>query len=157
MKLKLSSASLSGPRSKIILGLLSALGGSFVGLDRLYMGCKFSGILKLVLFIFLITVAVLNENNKLPDNTQLKQWAYNAFFLLMAWAFVDIVLVIFNLLSGQATAPYTMVCTASKAPWKSQQDILYGRYLGAVIVVTNIVIGYTVYSKIYKFIANLLD
>lgn len=148
----------SSRKSKLILGGMSALGASFVGLDRLYMGCRFSGFLKLSLFLFMMIVAILNENGKV-SNTEVRKWAYNTFFILMIWTFFDLFVILFNLISGQQTAPYTYMCSpmAASNPWKSSQDIQYGRYLGAVIVITNVIIGYTVYSRIFTYISNLLN
>lgn len=126
-----SSASTStGDKSKLLLLLIELVYPlGWFGLDRLYMGCPGTALLKLMLFV----VGVVLFNYKF----------YNAgVTLLLIWLFVglvDFILVIINAITQSKTNPFCTdssrrYASSSTGVWSSQSEIQYGAWFAMGIV-----------------------
>lgn len=149
-------------RHKWVMALLSSVGGQFMGLDRLYLGCYVTGGFKLFLFLAVLGIVLYQQFRKggtsLPASpsgssnsdkpwTSLGQIGYNTLILLTVWAFFDTLVVFLNLVRRDTKAPYTY-CRDRARPWTSEAEVRRGQLYAFAMLVVIFIFGISVYSEI---------
>jgi len=122
-------------KSKILLLLIHLLGGGYLGLDRMYMGCWQSGLIKMLLFV--VGVVLLfsffpSNNDAEPVKYPMALWV--GFVCLMVsyiWVMLDLIWVLINAASGSTEVPWTY---CDNAMWRNEGDITCGQYLAFFLI-----------------------
>lgn len=171
---------------KSVVALLHAVGGQFMGLDRLYMGCYLSGGFKLALFLFAVGVVVYQMNTKKDPTTPSAtvppavptvkptasaesggNWAtdkissvgmiaLNAVGFLTLWAIFDTIVVFYNLVSKDYRPPYTY-CRDEGKLWRSEKEVQRGQMYALMMVVLVVIIGIRLFSEIPQWLFKNLS
>ena len=173
-------------KQKWVMALLHSVGGQFMGLDRLYMGCQLSGGFKLVLFLFAVAVVLYQMNTKKetttpsatvppavptvkpsPDtSSESKSFtdrfssagiiAMNAVGFLCLWALFDTIVVFYNLVTKDYRPPYTY-CRDEGRLWVSEKEVQRGQVYAMMMVVLVVIIGIRLFSEIPQWLIDNLS
>lgn len=118
----------AGGKSKLLLLLIELMYPlGWFGLDRLYMGCPRSALLKLLLFV--IGVVLFNYKYYNAGVTLLLIWLFFGLF--------DFMLVIINAVTQSKANPFCTSATPVAGPtgiWSSPSEIKYGAWFAMAIV-----------------------
>lgn len=156
-------------RHKSVVAVMHTLGGQFMGLDRLYMGCYMSGGFKLALFLLVLSI-VLYLNSKTdttapvttttsalsatgspetesPKYSDLKKIGLNTITVLTVWAIFDTIVVFYNLVSKDYRPPFTY-CRDRGKLWSSEGEVHRGQMYAFLMVVLIVIIGVRLYKEI---------
>lgn len=159
-------------KSKTTLLAITTLGGSAAGLDRLYMGCRSTGLLKLFLFLFAAIVignemykdrslvdhiyGNINEIDSFDiENNQLLAMTMRLVIFLMLWTFFDAVVVFYNSLSGTYDVPYTY-CRGKHHMWSSVKDVEQAKMFALLLIIVILVGGIFIPNYILGNMVGLL-
>lgn len=156
-------------RHKWVLALLSSVGGQFMGLDRLYLGCYVTGAFKMVLFLSVLGIVLYQQFKSgdtsapaIPSTSSEKPWTslgrigYNTLLLLSVWAVFDTAVVFLNLVRRDARAPYTY-CRDRAKPWTSEAEVRRGQLYAFAMLVVIFIFGISVYSEIPSWLYKNLS
>lgn len=139
------AVSVESGKSKRVLLAITAAGGSAAGLDRLYMGCRATGLLKLALFSAVAGTAAYEwytnkeANTAAPGSgTGFSSILLRLISFLLIWTVFDSVVVFYNALSGSYKVPYSY-CRDKSRVWKSVEDVEQSKILAVIIIVATVV------------------
>ena len=159
-------------KHKSVVAVMHALGGQFMGLDRLYMGCYMSGVFKFALFLLVLGI-VLYQNSKsettaaatvkstltatglpatesqgwLSEYSNLGKIGFNTIMVLAAWAIFDTIVVFYNMVSKDYRPPFTY-CRDRGKLWSSESEVHRGQMYAFLMVVLVVIIGVRLYTEI---------
>lgn len=121
-------------KSKIALLFIEAFGG-LIGLDRLYMNCVLTGLLKFILFIFAWSMMYVNY------------YAFAVFAILsLGWFVIDAIWVFWNVFTQKKTTPF-----GSREKWGEAADVKQAPWwgVGVILVLIMSIVLAGVYSPQY--------
>lgn len=124
-------------RSKVALMLIELLFPlGFLGLDRLYMNCPRSALVKLMLFLFGLSLVLISESHDVGTKARTNTRNVGLSFLLI-WFFIglfDLVAVVLNGVTRSSENPF---CSGD-APWKDPHELKYGAVFAIALILIQV-------------------
>lgn len=94
-------------KSRLLMLLAHFSGGGVIGLDRWYMGCKASAVIKFILFVVVVVGSRFQDSNTDVLGYPLSYFVMQLLSVLIIWTLLDGLAILFTVLSMSSMEPWT--------------------------------------------------
>jgi len=135
-------------KNKLIVLLLDAFGFGNLGLDRIYLGCYLSGVLKFSILVFgILLLFTPNRDASLAGAALLT--------VSFIWNLIDTATIFYNAITEQRGLPFLFCRTNRPVRWKNYQNIVDGKNYALALLLLYIVLHTGLLGGAYKTTQSL--
>ena len=127
-------------KNKLIVLIIDTFGLGVLGLDRIYLGCYLSGVLKFATLVMGTLLVVTPNTNARHIGTALLAIA-------VLWNIVDTFSLFYNAITQQQGLPYLFCKAKRPVRWVDQQNIVDGKNFGLALLFMTLVFGGSAFSS----------
>ena len=120
-------------KNKLIVLLLDAFGFGYMGLDRIYLGCYLSGVLK-------FSIAVFSMLLLFTPNVEAQLVGGMLLVVSLVWNLIDTFTIFYNAITEQRGVPFIFCRSDKPMMWKDQQNIVDGKNFGLALMLIYIIL-----------------
>jgi TM2 domain-containing membrane protein YozV len=120
-------------KNKLVVLMIDAFGLGYLGLDRIYLGCYLSGVIKFSVLVFgTLLLFTPNRNASLAGLLLL--------LVSLIWNMVDTFSLLYNAITEKRGVPYTFCRTRKPVRWVNYQNVSDAKNYALALTVVYLVL-----------------